>query len=107
MQTMEYIRLNRHLSGAVFCLILTISAAFAPTMALCQSSSSAVNGVVTDPENAVVPGAHVTLRNVATNVERVTLSNGAGDYFFSNVPPARYTLTFATPNFQTENDLGL
>jgi hypothetical protein len=26
----------------------------------------------------------------------------AGDCFFSSVPPARYTLTFATPNFQTE-----
>jgi hypothetical protein len=39
---------------------------------------------------------------VDTNVERITVSNAAGDYFFSNVPPARYTLTFATPNFQTE-----
>ena len=82
MQTMEYIRLNRHLSGAVFCLILTISAAFAPTMALCQSSSSAVNGVVTDPENAVVPGAQVTLRNVDTNVERITVSNASWRLLF-------------------------
>jgi hypothetical protein len=69
---------------------------------LCQSSSSAVNGVVTDSADARVPGAKVTLRNVDTNVERVTISNGAGDYFFSNVPPARYTLTFAARNFQTE-----
>ncbi|HEX4575788.1 MAG TPA: TonB-dependent receptor [Edaphobacter sp.] len=70
--------------------------------ALCQSSSSAVNGVVTDPANAVVGGARVTLRNVDTNVERVTVSNGNGDYFFSSVQPARYTLTFAARNFQTE-----
>jgi len=69
---------------------------------LSQNSSSAINGVVTDPRDAVIAGARVTLRNVDTNVERITVSNAAGDYFFSSVPPARYTLTFATPNFQTE-----
>jgi hypothetical protein len=71
-------------------------------MVLSQNSSSAINGVVTDQRDAVIAGARVTLRNVDTNVERITVSNGAGDYFFSSVPPARYTLTFATPNFQTE-----
>ena len=49
-----------------------------------------------------IPGAKVTLRNVDTNVERVTVSNATGDYFFSSVPPARYTLTFSAPSFQTE-----
>ena len=70
--------------------------------ALGQSSSSAVNGVVTDQADARVAGAQVKLRNVDTNVERLTVSNGAGDYFFSNVPPARYTLTITARNFQTE-----
>ncbi len=54
------------------------------------------------PQTPEFPGARVTLRNVDTNVERVTVSNNDGDYFFSNVPPARYTLTFAARNFQTE-----
>jgi hypothetical protein len=39
---------------------------------------------------------------VDTNVMRTTVSNSDGDYFFSNVPPARYTLTFSAPSFQTE-----
>ena len=95
-------RMNRPLTGLAFCLLLAIATAFSPVIMLCQSSSSAVNGVVTDPADARVPGAKVTLRNVDTNVERVTVSNSAGDYFFSNVPPARYTLTFAARNFQTE-----
>jgi hypothetical protein len=79
-----------------------VAAAFAPMRVLSQSSSSAINGVVTDSGDAVIAGARVTLRNVDTNVMRVTVSNAAGDYFFTSVPPARYTLTFATPNFQTE-----
>jgi hypothetical protein len=103
MQIMKHIRMSCSLFGPALFFVLAFAAAFAPTEALCQSSSSAVNGVVTDSEGAVIPGSQVTLRNVDTNVERVTVSNGAGDYFFSNVPPARYTLTFATRNFQTEN----
>jgi Carboxypeptidase regulatory-like domain/TonB-dependent Receptor Plug Domain len=67
-----------------------------------QNSSSAVSGVVTDPMQAAVVGVKVTLKNVDTNVERVTVSNSAGDYFFSSVQPARYTLTFVAQNFQIE-----
>ena len=82
--------------------LLIASIAGLTTPAIAQSSSSSVNGVITDPVGAVVPGAKVTLRNVDTNVERITVSNSAGDYFFTSVPPARYTLTFASRNFQTE-----
>ncbi len=95
--------LRRH--GAALPVLITMLAgsliAFPPG-AKGQSSSSAVNGVVTDSSGAVVAGAKVTLRNADTNVERTTVSNGAGNYFFSDVPPARYTLTFAAANFQVE-----
>jgi len=68
-----------------------------------QSSSSGVNGVVTDPNGAVVPGASVALVNVATNVERNTVSNASGNYFFAEVPPARYTLMFTAKGFEKES----
>ncbi len=86
----------------IFTVVLVGSLLVFPLGAAGQSSSSAVNGVVTDFTGAVVAGAKVTLRNVDTNVERTTVSNGAGDYFFSSVPPARYTLTFCRASFQTE-----
>ena len=82
--------------------LLTIGAFIPAIAAFAQSSSSAVNGIVTDPAQAAVAGAKVVLRNVDTNVERITVSNSAGDYFFTSVPPARYTLTFSAPSFQTE-----
>src|SRR5579871_3414152 len=73
----------------------------APTVLLNgQSSSSGVNGVVTDSSGAVVSGAKVTLTNVETNVERSTISSSTGDYFFSQIPPARYTLSFTATGFQ-------
>ncbi len=95
-------RMNWLLPGLTFYLLLAVTTGFAPMRALGQSSSSAVNGVVTDQADARVAGAQVKLRNVDTNVERLTVSNSAGDYFFSNVPPARYTLTITARNFQTE-----
>lgn len=78
---------------------------------LAQSSSSGVNGVVTDSTGAVVSGTKVTLINVGTNVARDTISNATGDYFFNSVPPARYTLSFSATGFQKETiaafDLGV
>lgn len=93
---------NHLRASRTLAFVLAIAAAFVPIDAFPQSSSSAVNGVVTDSSGAVVAGANITLRNADTNVERTTVSNGAGNYFFSNVPPARYTLTFAASNFQLE-----
>jgi hypothetical protein len=86
-------------------LILLAGIAGFTVPALAQSSSSSVNGVATDPAAAVVAEARVTLRDVDTNVERVTVTNAGGDYFFPDVPPARYTLTFSAKGFQTESIL--
>ena len=88
--------------AAMIVSLLLAGIAGLSTSAVSQNSSSSVNGVVTDPVGAVVSGARVTLRNVDTNVERITVSNTAGDYFFTSVPPARYTLIFSSKNFQTE-----
>jgi Carboxypeptidase regulatory-like domain len=88
-------------AAMLVCLLLA-SIAGLNIPALSQNSSSSINGIVTDPVGAIVPGAKVILRNVDTNVERATVSNSAGDYFFNSVPPARYTLTFTAPSFQKE-----
>jgi hypothetical protein len=88
--------------AAMFIIFLIPGVAGLTTPAYAQSSSSSVNGVITDPVNAVVAGAKVVLHNVDTNVERITISNSAGDYIFPSVPPARYTLTFSAKGFQNE-----
>ncbi len=92
-------------------LLLAFAAAFAPTRLFAQNSSSAVTGVVTDSKGAVVAGTKIVLQNVDTNVERETVSNASGNYFFTSIPPARYTLKFAAPSFQSQTvsafDLGV
>src|SRR5262244_1837297 len=66
-----------------------------------QIATATLNGTVTDPSGAVIPGAAVSLKNVATNVERTTTTNNAGHYVLVNINPGRYTLTVHKDGFST------
>jgi len=83
---MQMLRGKRILTAILSMVGAAICCAGLAPSTLAQSSSSAVNGVVTDATKAVVVGTKVVLRNADTNVERVTVSNSTGDYFFSSVP---------------------
>jgi hypothetical protein len=101
MQTaLRNIVFNLARTAVLFALVIALIHSTGRTYA--QSSSSAVNGVVTDPSGAVISDAKVALTDVDTNVERDTVSNATGNYSFTNVPPARYTLTITATGFQTE-----
>ena len=92
-----------YLRLAILAALFLAAIASLTTLASAQSSSSSVNGIVTDQLGAIVSNAKVTLKNVDTNVVRVTVSNNSGSYNFTAIPPARYTLTFTAPTFQTES----
>ena len=66
-----------------------------------QTNTGTVTGRVFDSSTAVVPGAAVVLTNVATNVPRDTISNEAGVYVFSSVPPGGYRLSIELSGFKT------
>jgi len=51
-----------------------------------------INGTVTDPAGAVVPGATITVTNPNTNIERTTQTNSSGVYSISALPPGEYSL---------------
>jgi len=56
-----------------------------------QSIYATLTGVVTDPAQAVVPGAKVVLKNEQSGSLRDTTSNGEGYYTFASVPVGDYT----------------
>jgi len=66
-----------------------------------QIATASLNGTVSDPSGAVIPGATVNLKNVATNGERTTNTNSAGQYVLVNISPGRYTLTVHKDGFST------
>ncbi|MEA2258690.1 MAG: hypothetical protein QOJ51_1515, partial [Acidobacteriaceae bacterium] len=57
-----------------------------PALVYAQTSAT-VNGVVTDPSGAIIPGVTVTISNPATGVRYGVKTDSAGSYRFSNVPP--------------------
>ena len=56
------------------------------TTELLGQTSGSVAGHVVDPTQASVPAVTITLKNVNTGTDRTTLSTGAGDYTFTEVP---------------------
>ncbi|HEV2663847.1 MAG TPA: carboxypeptidase regulatory-like domain-containing protein, partial [Blastocatellia bacterium] len=71
----------------------------APPIQAQSTSTGTVSGQVTDPQNAAVTGATVTLRDVATNAELKTVTNDAGRYTFVNVHPGLYDMTVSKSGF--------
>ncbi len=57
-----------------------------------QFDSGVVLGTVRDTTGGVLPDVSVTLESLGTGTSRITVSNGAGEYTFSSVPPGDYVV---------------
>ncbi|MGA9976826.1 MAG: carboxypeptidase-like regulatory domain-containing protein, partial [Candidatus Sulfotelmatobacter sp.] len=62
----------------VLVLLLVVCVGSAPPLWSQSASSGTVSGIVTDPSNAVVAGAAITLTDIATNISRTANSNATG-----------------------------
>jgi Carboxypeptidase regulatory-like domain len=63
------------------------------------STAGTVAGQVTDESNAAIPGAEVKVTETATGQAQVTVTNDAGRYIFSQVPPGKYNISFSKSGF--------
>jgi len=68
-----------------------------------------IQGTVTDPNGALIPGATVTLISQETNTQRVVTTSSVGVYDIPGLSPGRYSLTVEKPGFskKTLSDLVL
>ena len=65
-----------------------------------QTGTSGINGVITDPQGKPVPGAKVTLTNVATNATRAMKATDAGGFTFDLIPPGNYLVEVEAKGFK-------
>src|SRR5437868_976864 len=84
-----------------FLLILTVAAS--------AQYRATIQGVVTDPSGAIVPGANLTLTDKATGRTLETTSNDSGLYTFGSLAPSRYSLSVEKEGFKKKvlEDLGI
>ncbi|PYS68155.1 MAG: hypothetical protein DMF73_17520, partial [Acidobacteria bacterium] len=65
-------------------------------------SAGTITGVVTDPNNAVVPNATVTIANAVTGYTRTVNTDADGTFRFNDVPPNSYQIKASAPGFSSE-----
>ncbi|HYJ45500.1 MAG TPA: carboxypeptidase regulatory-like domain-containing protein, partial [Pyrinomonadaceae bacterium] len=66
-----------------------------------QEFRGSITGKVTDPNEAVVPGAEVSIKNVGTNAVNTATTNDDGSYSFPLLQPGKYTVTVTKEGFNT------
>jgi outer membrane receptor protein involved in Fe transport len=64
-----------------------------------QVESGSISGTVRDTSGAVVAGANVSARNVATSAERTAQTGSIGEYTIPSLAPGTYEVTVTTSGF--------
>ncbi len=72
-----------------------------------QSYLGGIRGLVQDTGSAVIANAKVTLTNEATQVTRATVTNAQGEYVFSQLDPATYSVAVEAPGFKSAERKGI
>jgi hypothetical protein len=90
----------------VACTLLFSMLCFA-CVAMGQTETATVSGLVTDSTGAVAPGAQIKLQNVERGTFESTTTNTAGIYVFTTVEPGKYQLTVSKPGFKQVDLVGV
>jgi len=64
-----------------------------------ELGTAVLSGDVTDPQGAVVLGAHVTARSAATGVQRTSVTNHVGLFVLNNLAPGQYEVRVEATGF--------
>jgi hypothetical protein len=87
--------------------ILLAFALLSPGTLPAQSADASLTGRITDPNKALIADAKVTVINSGTGVHYQGLTNEAGTYYVSNLPPGRYRIEVEKIGFKAVIQSGL
>lgn len=89
---------KRRLTVSSLAILLVM---FSPALLFGQSEKGAILGIVTDSTGAAVPGASVTITNLATKTTQTFTTNGEGRYEAPFLNPAAYMVVVRYTGFKT------
>lgn len=89
-------------SSIAFKLVIALAVTLALTVPVtfAQAVTGSINGVIKDPNGAVVPGAKVVARNAGTNATTAVATDTAGTYKIINLVPGEYILEVEAKGFR-------
>ena len=91
-------RLNR---GLVYLAFLAAVAPFFGSAGSSQGTTGRITGIIYDQSGAVIAGAHISVRDVATQISRSTTSDSAGFYQVLLLPIGYYTVSVDHRGFKS------
>jgi hypothetical protein len=71
------------------------------TLAVAQSSSTSITGLVVDTGGGVLPGANVVVKNNANATTYEAVTNSSGAFTVPSLDPGTYTVTVSLNGFKT------
>ena len=92
---------RRNVSAGLFLYLalIALTAGLCGTPALSQVESGTISGTVHDASGAVVAGATVPVKNVATSAERTVQTGANGQYNLPGLAPGVYEVTVTSTGF--------
>jgi hypothetical protein len=86
----------------VLAVLLTVIVALMPlSLVYAQVAGATLSGSITDSSSAALTQVQVSIKNVATGVERIVTSDSAGFYTLPNLVPGDYRITVTAQGFVT------
>ncbi len=90
MKTNQTVRLFTSVAILIFTLIINVSA----------QTTGGLSGTVKDPNDALIQGATVTIKNNATNLTRTVVTNDEGRWTVTNLPVGSYSASYEKDGFK-------
>ncbi len=88
-------------------LFASVLYVFLSTAAFAQSDRGTITGTVLDPATAVVPGAKVIARNLATGAASETATTETGNYTLTSLPAGVYEVSVQASGFKRATRQGV
>src|SRR5690242_5088017 len=86
--------MKSHFISIIFVILVSGASAWA-------QEAAALSGTVQDPTGAVLPGVNVKLTSKSQGIVRQQVTNEAGVYQFTFLPPGVYDVEASLPGFKT------
>ena len=83
------------------CLFALLLVAVLSAVLVAQEATGRILGTVTDPSEAIIPDAKVTVTNADTKISRVTSTDQEGNFQVLNLPIGPYVVVVERAGFAT------